>query len=75
MLESGIGQRKVASTSMNDRSSRSHSVLTCTLERTSVRPDGTHSLCQSRFNLVDLAGVCVCTRVRALVLLLGGWQG
>ncbi|KAK2948747.1 putative Kinesin heavy chain [Blattamonas nauphoetae] len=52
-LKIGEGNRKTASTGMNERSSRSHSVLMIRLEQKSF---ATESIKTSRLYLVDLAG-------------------
>ena len=52
----GEAQRSVAATNMNEASSRSHSILTCTVEIRQRRPDGETTTRRSRMNLVDLAG-------------------
>ena len=54
-LQEGSRNRKVAATSMNKESSRSHSIFTLILE-TRERGDGTTTMRSSRFNLIDLAG-------------------
>eukprot|EP00672_Neobodo_designis_P006327 CAMPEP_0174871412 /NCGR_PEP_ID=MMETSP1114-20130205/71459_1 /TAXON_ID=312471 /ORGANISM="Neobodo designis, Strain CCAP 1951/1" /LENGTH=684 /DNA_ID=CAMNT_0016106693 /DNA_START=15 /DNA_END=2066 /DNA_ORIENTATION=+ len=55
LIEQGLSRRSVASTKMNDRSSRSHSVLTMFVDVR--RTIGTESVRRrSRMNLVDLAG-------------------
>ncbi|XP_052060885.1 kinesin-like protein KIF15 [Mytilus californianus] len=55
VLNSGWINRRVASTSMNRESSRSHAVFTITIE-SKEKKDGVQSLRMSQLNLVDLAG-------------------
>lgn len=55
VLNSGWLNRRVASTSMNRESSRSHAVFTVALE-SKERKAGMASIKVSRLNLVDLAG-------------------
>jgi kinesin family protein 15 len=55
LLHSGLEQRKVASTAMNEESSRSHSLFTLHVESIEKCNGLTRSK-HSRFNLVDLAG-------------------
>jgi hypothetical protein len=62
IFETGTLNRKVASTNMNDVSSRSHAVLTLTIEQTLVPADSSASRRHviekkiSKIHLVDLAG-------------------
>lgn len=57
MLQMGIEKRKVASTKMNDVSSRSHTVFTITLFKQELTSDQELKEYRiSKFNLVDLAG-------------------
>jgi len=56
LMTRGEAQRSVAATNMNEASSRSHSILTCTVEIRQRRPDGESTTRRSRMNLVDLAG-------------------
>eukprot|EP00898_Chlorokybus_atmophyticus_P006188 jgi/Chlat1/6570/Chrsp45S06036 len=56
LIAQGLANRKTATTNMNWESSRSHSVITCLLERKHTAPDGTFSIRYSKLNLVDLAG-------------------
>lgn len=56
LLARGQAARRVGETKMNRESSRSHSVFTCTLERTSTDASGITQILRSRLNLVDLAG-------------------
>jgi kinesin family member 15 len=55
LLNSGLEHRKVASTAMNEESSRSHSLFTLYVESIEKCNGLTRSK-HSRFNLVDLAG-------------------
>ena len=52
----GIANRHVGFTAMNAASSRSHSVLTLSLESRSTSADGLTHVKYSRLNLIDLAG-------------------
>ncbi|CAM6019631.1 unnamed protein product [Sphagnum balticum] len=57
LLVRGLANRTVGSTSMNNESSRSHSVLTFVIESHSKSvAEGVSSVRSSRMNLVDLAG-------------------
>jgi hypothetical protein len=56
LLARGEAQRSVAATNMNEASSRSHSILACTVETRQRRPDGQTTTRRSRMHLVDLAG-------------------
>uniref|UniRef100_A0A1A9ZHG6 Kinesin motor domain-containing protein n=1 Tax=Glossina pallidipes TaxID=7398 RepID=A0A1A9ZHG6_GLOPL len=53
-LISGSSGRAVASTAMNQQSSRSHAIFTITLEAT--KKDESRAVTTSKFHLVDLAG-------------------
>ncbi|XP_010555154.1 PREDICTED: kinesin-like protein KIN-12C isoform X2 [Tarenaya hassleriana] len=55
LLLQGAANRKIAATHMNSESSRSHSVLTCTIESRWETDSLTHFRF-ARLNLVDLAG-------------------
>ncbi|KAG0047303.1 Kinesin-like protein kif15 [Gryganskiella cystojenkinii] len=55
MFELGASNRHTYATSMNRESSRSHTVLTLTIQSMSLS-DGINHIRESRFNLVDLAG-------------------
>ncbi|KAG9137063.1 hypothetical protein Leryth_019009 [Lithospermum erythrorhizon] len=55
LLSQGSANRKVAATSMNRESSRSHSVFTCVIE-SKWEKDSTSNFRFARLNLVDLAG-------------------
>ncbi|XP_049936067.1 kinesin-like protein KIN-12E isoform X2 [Nymphaea colorata] len=55
LLFQGTANRKVAATSMNSESSRSHSVFTCVIE-SRWEKDGMTHFRFARLNLVDLAG-------------------
>ena len=57
LLQQGAQNRHVASTKANQHSSRSHCVLTCTLE-SKCSEDGVTSIRTSCLRLVDLAGRC-----------------
>ncbi|CAJ1392903.1 unnamed protein product [Effrenium voratum] len=56
VLWKGLHQRHVASTQMNELSSRSHSVFTLKLEASSTTAGGVTSTKVARLNLIDLAG-------------------
>ncbi|CAN5953645.1 unnamed protein product [Sphagnum jensenii] len=57
LLVRGLANRTIGSTSMNNESSRSHSVLTFVIESHSKSvAEGVSSVRSSRMNLVDLAG-------------------
>ncbi|KAI5076831.1 hypothetical protein GOP47_0008896 [Adiantum capillus-veneris] len=57
LMLKGLGNRKIAATSMNLESSRSHTLFTCVIEsRCKSMSDGVSSVKTSRMNLVDLAG-------------------
>jgi hypothetical protein len=56
LLQQGIASRRVGETNMNDKSSRSHCVFTCTLESKTTDASGTTNILFSRLHLVDLAG-------------------
>lgn len=56
VLWKGLHQRHVASTQMNELSSRSHAVFTLKLEATSTTTGGVTSTRVARLNLIDLAG-------------------
>ena len=52
----GARNRHVGSTLMNKESSRSHSVLTTTIESKTMNEDGVWQMKSSRFHIIDLAG-------------------
>jgi hypothetical protein len=57
LIQRGAAQQRQAATKMNDRSSRSHSVFTATIEAREHRADtGLTSVQCSKLNLIDLAG-------------------
>lgn len=56
LLRRGSINRRVGETGMNSKSSRSHCVLTCVIERRSTDHNGLTNTFRSRLNLVDLAG-------------------
>ena len=56
LLAAGTANRRVGETAMNERSSRSHSVFTATLESKVCDGAGTTNILFSRLHLVDLAG-------------------
>ena len=62
LLARGQTARRVGETAMNRESSRSHSVLTCTLEAAATDSRGVTSVLRSRLNLVDLAGALTTTQ-------------
>ncbi|KAG0210540.1 Kinesin-like protein kif15, partial [Mortierella sp. NVP41] len=55
LFEQGAANRHVSATAMNRESSRSHTVLTLTIQSMAL-VDGINHIRESRFNLVDLAG-------------------
>lgn len=55
IIKRGVGNRHVGATSMNERSSRSHSVLTCHIE-SKTQKEGLWNIRMSRFHIIDLAG-------------------
>jgi kinesin family protein 15 len=55
LINRGVSNRHVGSTSMNEHSSRSHSVLTAHIE-SKVQKDGLWNIRMSRFHIIDLAG-------------------
>ncbi|KAJ3213426.1 kinesin motor protein cin8 [Dinochytrium kinnereticum] len=55
-LQKGSNKRRVASTKMNETSSRSHSIFTVTLHIKEATADGEDLLKVGKLNLVDLAG-------------------
>lgn len=56
MLRRGSINRRVADTNKNNVSSRSHCVLTCSIESKATDASGFTKVLSSRLNLVDLAG-------------------
>lgn len=56
LMLKGMHNRHVGETKMNRESSRSHSVFTCTVEKSSKATNGVTSVMCSRLNLIDLAG-------------------
>jgi len=56
LLFTGAQNRKTAHTRANSKSSRSHYIYTCMVERTAKAMDGVCQTRRSRLNLVDLAG-------------------
>lgn len=56
LIQSGSENRSIAATKMNDRSSRSHSVFTASIEFQQLMPNGSCRTRCSKLNLVDLAG-------------------
>lgn len=55
-LTTGEQMRKVASTHLNEQSSRSHSVFRINIKRTDKSYSGDEKITTSEINLVDLAG-------------------
>jgi len=55
LIKRGATNRHIGSTSMNKESSRSHSVLTTTIE-SKLQVDGLWNVKTSRFHIIDLAG-------------------
>lgn len=56
VMEVGQRNRSVASTLMNNESSRSHSIFTITIETAESGPDGKEHIRVGKMNMVDLAG-------------------
>lgn len=56
MLQKCLGKRKMGSTKLNSRSSRSHTIFTITMLKTVMSPSGQEVVRLSKMNLVDLAG-------------------
>eukprot|EP00200_Dunaliella_tertiolecta_P008228 CAMPEP_0202367962 /NCGR_PEP_ID=MMETSP1127-20130417/194_1 /ASSEMBLY_ACC=CAM_ASM_000462 /TAXON_ID=3047 /ORGANISM="Dunaliella tertiolecta, Strain CCMP1320" /LENGTH=1300 /DNA_ID=CAMNT_0048963299 /DNA_START=104 /DNA_END=4006 /DNA_ORIENTATION=+ len=56
LMRHGAENRHTGETRLNRESSRSHSVFTCTVEKTSKASNGVTSVICSRLNLIDLAG-------------------
>ena len=56
LMKRGSENRTVAATLMNKESSRSHSILTATIEMRERAFNGETTCCLSTLNLVDLAG-------------------
>lgn len=56
LLKRGSNKRRIASTNMNDKSSRSHSIFSITLHTKEATPDGEELVKVGKLNLVDLAG-------------------
>jgi len=56
LLDRGAGNKAVASTDMNLRSSRSHCIFSVIVECSEPREDGTEHIIRGKLNLVDLAG-------------------
>lgn len=55
-LQQGSRNRATGATDMNDKSSRSHAILTLTLQRRSTHGDNKGMMVTSKFHFVDLAG-------------------
>lgn len=56
VIAAGSENRKMAATRMNERSSRSHSVFTATIEAHERTPSGITNVRYAKLNLIDLAG-------------------
>jgi hypothetical protein len=56
VMKMGSKNRTTGRTDMNERSSRSHSVFTITVETSEVMPDGKDLYRVGKLHLVDLAG-------------------
>lgn len=56
VMKFALSKRRVASTDLNERSSRSHAVFTVTVHSKELSPDGEELLRVGKLNLVDLAG-------------------
>ena len=59
LLRTGVSNRRVGETAMNEKSSRSHSVFTAVLEGRATDGEGATHIRYSRLHLVDLAGAWV----------------
>lgn len=55
-IEEGTTNRSIAATSMNETSSRAHTIVVISMTQKSRGPDGAESATTSIINLVDLAG-------------------
>jgi hypothetical protein len=56
LMQRGANNRHVGETRLNRESSRSHSVFTCTIEKSTTSDNGLKNVITSRLNLIDLAG-------------------
>ena len=56
LLDKGSKNKEVASTDMNERSSRSHCIFTLIVESSKAEDDGREHITKGKLNLVDLAG-------------------
>jgi kinesin family protein 15 len=56
LMRQGAENRRTSETRMNRESSRSHSVFTCVVEKSSKSTQGVTTVICSRLNLIDLAG-------------------
>jgi kinesin family member 15 len=56
LIMRGSRNRHVGATSMNKESSRSHSLLTTTIESKTMNESGVWQMKSSRFHIIDLAG-------------------
>ncbi len=56
LILQGAANQRVAATALNERSSRSHSVFSATIESHGVGAGGLAHMRRSNLNLVDLAG-------------------
>lgn len=56
LIQRGASSRKTGATNMNEKSSRSHSVLTTTIESKTLTAQGVWQMRSSRFHIIDLAG-------------------
>jgi kinesin family protein 3/17 len=56
LLDKGASSKAVASTDMNERSSRSHCIFSVIVECSEPRDDGDPHITKGKLNLVDLAG-------------------
>lgn len=73
LIQRGSENRHIAATRMNERSSRSHSVFTCTIEATERADTGITSTRTSKLNLIDLAGGMLGGEGVGIFGVLGGW--
>mmetsp|Transcript_87412 Transcript_87412/g.155035 ORF Transcript_87412/g.155035 Transcript_87412/m.155035 type:complete len:784 (+) Transcript_87412:57-2408(+) len=56
VLQSGLSNRAVSATNMNETSSRSHSIFMITVEQCAMGADGEGHIRVGKLNMVDLAG-------------------
>jgi kinesin family protein 15 len=68
LIAQGAACRRVGHTEMNRESSRSHSVLICTVESRTTDEHGLINTLRARLNMVDLAGGRTIPSARAPIL-------